>query len=427
METMVSAKTGRSLVGLLRNMAFAGVSAASAGLLLVLLIFASRTLSDGDYGKLSIALAMGGIFETMMDFGLQQVTIRHVARNRTEALRVFQNSLGLKLLWATGALAVLMVTATLYRSDWDVRLACYLVGGSLVLRSYTLTVRGVLQGLERFGWDSVVVLLDRVFLLAAGVWTLAAGYGLEGLGIAFVGSRAFTLLAAGLVARHQIGPPILQYDRQLWLELQRAAVPLGLFLVVINVYSYVDTLMLGRLRTDVETGLYTNAYRVYEGLTYGAAALASVLTPRLSRYFVTSRRKHTLLAVGGIGASLAMAVAIGGVAYWVAEPLMVGLFGPAFRAAAEPFRILAAGLALVYAVWVLHATAISMNHGSLLLTAGVIGLAAKVVLNAVLIPPLGTRGAAIAVIVCEGISVAVLLVGLSRTAGRPSVPRAEPA
>src|SRR6185295_15188939 len=68
-----------------RNMAYASVSAASAGLLLVLFVIAGRTLGDAEFGKFSFALALGTIFETLMDFGLHQVTIRAVARDTPQA------------------------------------------------------------------------------------------------------------------------------------------------------------------------------------------------------------------------------------------------------------------------------------------------------------------------------------------------------
>jgi len=115
-------------------------------------------------------------------------------------------------------------------------------------------VRGVLQGLERFGWDSVVVIADRLLLLVAGAIALEAGGGLQGLAVAFVVSRAAALLLAAVLASRQIGPVGVSFDRALWSELQRTAIPLGLFLVVINLYSRIDTVMLGVLRTDAETG-----------------------------------------------------------------------------------------------------------------------------------------------------------------------------
>ncbi len=409
---------GRSLLGLLGNMAYAGVSAASAGLLLLLLMLASRRLGEVEYGKFSFALGLGTIFETLMDFGLQQVAIRAVARDTSSALRILRNSLGLKLVWALGALVLLGATATVLRGEPDVRFACYMIGGSLVLRSYMLTVRGVLQGLERFGWDSVVVIVDRLLLLVAGAITLLTGTGLQGLAVAFVASRAAALVVTARLAHSQIGPLGVSYDRALWRELQRTAIPLGLFLVVINLYSRIDTVMLGVLRTNAETGFYQNAYSVYEGLTYLPSVIAAVLAPRLANLFMTDPHGHRRLVIEGVAASAGLAIVVGGLTFVVAEPLMVLLFGPQFRPSAVPFRILSAGLSLVYVIWILHSTAISMNREKLLLLTGIIGLVAKVALNAWLIPHRGPTGAAVAVVVGEATSIGVLVYGLWRGTGR---------
>ena len=98
---------------MLRNMAFASVSAASAALLLVLFIIAGRTLGDVEFGKFSFALALGTIFETLMDFGLHQVTIRAVARDPAQATDLLHHTLGIKLVWGGVALAALTTAATI--------------------------------------------------------------------------------------------------------------------------------------------------------------------------------------------------------------------------------------------------------------------------------------------------------------------------
>jgi len=395
-----------------RNMAYASVSAASAGLLLVLFVIAGRTLGDAEFGKFSFALALGTIFETLMDFGLHQVTIRAVARDTSQATALLHHTLAIKLVWTMGALVALVTTATILRPEWDVRLACYLLGGSLVLRSYMLTIRGVLQGLERFGWDSVVVVADRAILLVCGVAVLAAGGGLRGLAIAFVAARGIALALSGWMTHAQLGGLGLRYDRAIWRELQTTALPLGFFLVVLNLYAYVDGVMLGVMRGDVETGLYTAAYRVYEGMSYAPSVIAAVLTPRLSALFVSDRARHRRLALLGLGASTALAVLLGAVAFQLATPLMTWLFGGDFAPAAAPFRILCVGLGFVFAIWVLHAIAISVNRERLLLTTGLIGLVVNVALNLYLIPHQGASGAAIATVAGEGVSLVVLVIGL---------------
>lgn len=423
MTTVTDPHGDHSFARLLRNMMFAGVSAASAAMLLVLSIIASRWLGENEYGKFAYSLSFGTIFETLMDFGLHQVAIRAVARDRTSAHRILRNQLGLKLIWVGLAFVALAIAAPLLRPEFDVRLACYLIGGSLVLRSYTLTVRGVLQGLEQFGWDSLVVIADRFLLLVAGAAVLLAGGGLRGLATAFVASRLVTLLAVGALAHWRIGPIGITYERDLWLDLQRTALPLGLFLVVINLYSRIDSVMLGVLRTDAETGIYQNAYSVYEGLTYLPSVIAAVLSPRLSNYFVTDRRRHKILAMGGVAVSVVSALVVGAVGYTFAEPLMTFLFGTAYRPSAAPFEILCVGLSLVYAIWILHAIAISMDRERLLLVTSAVGLIVKVAVNAYAIPHAGPSGAAVAVIIGEAVSALVLVVGLLRVS--PTLRRGE--
>jgi O-antigen/teichoic acid export membrane protein len=409
---------------MLRNFAYSSASSGTAALLLVLMIVAGRVLGEVEFGKFAFALLLGGIFETTMDFGLHQVTIRAIARDRSRAASLLQHTLAIKLLWAAGTLAALIVTATLLRSERDVRLACYLIGGSLVFRSYMLTIRGVLQGLERFGWDSLVVIADRGLLLVFGVVALGTGTGLRGLTIAFVLARGAALVVAAIVTQTRLGGLGLRYDRDVWRELHTTALPLGFFLVVLNLYSYVDGVMLGVLRTDAETGLYTAAYKIYEGFTYAPMAISTVLTPRLSALFASDRQQHRDLALKGIGASVALALVVGGIGYLVATPLLVFLFGRDYAAATPAFRILCIGLPIVFAIWILHALAISVDRERLLLKTGLIGLGVNVGLNLYVIPRYGGSGAAFATVVGELVSSGVLVWGLRRCWSLPAEPRA---
>jgi O-antigen/teichoic acid export membrane protein len=404
---------------MLRNFAYSSLSAGTAALLLVLMIAAGRVLGEVEFGKFAFALLLGGIFETLMDFGLHQVTVRAVARDRAQATPLLQHALAIKLLWAGGTLALLIITATILRPQPDVRFACYLIGGSLVFRSYMLTIRGVLQGLERFGWDAIIAFADRGLLLLFGLAALFAGTGLRGLTIAFVLARGTALGLAAVLTQTRLGGIGFRYNREVWENLHREALPLGFFLVVLNLYSYVDGVMLGYLRTDAETGLYAAAYKIYEGFTYGALAISAVLTPRLSELFVSNRSSHRRVALGGVAASASIGAVVGIVAFLMATPLLVFLFGADFAAATAPFQILVVGLPVVFAIWILHAIAISVDRERLLLVTGLTGLVVNVGLNLYVIPRYGASGAALATVVGEVVSMAVLVAGLVRAGSRP--------
>ena len=397
---------------MIRNFAYSMVSTATAALLLALMIIAGRFLGEVEFGKFMFALLLGGVFETLMDFGLHQVTVRAIARDPDRAPILLRHTLAIKLLWATGALMLLIVATNTLRKEPDVRMACYLIGGASIFRSYMLTIRGVLQGLERFGWESIVVIADRALLLTLGTYALWSGAGLRGLTIAFVAARGLALLLAAVITQMRLGGIALTYDRDAWRDLHLTALPLGFFLIVLNLYQYADGVMLGYFRNDAETGLYGAAFKVYEGLTYAATAISAVLTPRLSALFVSDRTRHRQISMGGVAGTAGIGALIAIVGFILALPLLTIPFGNAFAGAVPPFRILCAGLPIVFAIWILHATAISVDREKLLLQTGLIGLAVNVGLNLYLIPHYGPNGAAWATVAGELVSMLILIAGL---------------
>ncbi|MEQ1913347.1 MAG: oligosaccharide flippase family protein, partial [Vicinamibacterales bacterium] len=306
----------------LLNTAYATATAGSAGLLLVLLLVAGRFLGVDDYGRFMYALAVTTIIETVMDIGLAHVTVRAVARDPDSAPALFRNVLGLKVAWVAVGLVLVLVSAPLLRSDPVVIRLCYLMGLSSAARSYFLTARGLLQGTNRFDLEAGIVVADRVLLLVLGTATMVMGYDVVALGVAFVVARLLMFVAVTLLLRRLLGSATPTFDREVWRDLQAAALPLGFFMISLNLYSYVDTVILGVMRSNAETGLYGAAYRIYEGLTYPPSIVASLVTPRLSYLFVHDRKRVNRLLLRALSGAAALGVVIGGVGIVIAAPLV---------------------------------------------------------------------------------------------------------
>ena len=404
----------------LLNTAYATATAGSAGLLLVLLLVAGRFLGVDDYGRFMYALAVTTIIETVMDIGLAHVTVRAVARDPASAPALFRNVLGLKVAWVCVGLVLVLVSAPLLRSDPVVIRLCYLMGLSSAARSYFLTARGLLQGTNRFDLEAAIVVADRVLLLVLGTATLVMGYDVVALGLSFVIARLLMFVAVTLLLRRLLGSATPTFDREVWRDLQAAALPLGFFMISLNLYSYVDTVILGVMRSNAETGLYGAAYRIYEGLTYPPSIVASLVTPRLSYLFVHDRARVNRLLLRAVSGAAVLGVVIGGVGIVIAAPLVTLLFGPSFAGAARPLQILAGGALFVFCTWILHAAAIATNLDRRLFMTTVIGLGSNVALNLLFIPRWGISGAASATVIAEAVTVTMLIVQLRKHLAAPA-------
>ena len=400
-----------------RNTAFATLSAGSAVLLLIVRALVAPVLGRGGVRPFQWVLTLAMIGEALMDMGVHQITIRSIARDRSQAARLFHNSLALKAVTGTAMFCAMGAISYALSRDLALWHASLVMLGVAVLRSYFLTIRGVLQGLERFGNDCLVVVGDRVLVLVAVWLAVRAGGGIAGVATAFlVRHTAARRGRRGAGARASPGRrrPTQLRRRVVARAPARQALPIGMFLVVLNFYSYVDTLMLGVISTFGDTGLYGNAYRIYEGLSYAPAILSAVLTPRLSSLWSADRRGHHRLARQALAAALGLAIALA-IPVWIfAQPILVLVFGPAAAEAVLALRLLLAGLGFVFVIWILHAVALSVFQERLLFSTTLIGAVVNASLNLFLIPRYGRNGAALATVLGEFLTLVLLLWGLRR-------------
>jgi O-antigen/teichoic acid export membrane protein len=226
-----------------------------------------------------------------------------------------------------------------------------------------------------------------------------------------------------LIVNRVTGSVVPTYDRAVWIELQSAALPLGFFLITLTLYTYIDTVILGIMRTDAETGWYAASYRVYEGLMYAPSAFATVLTPRFSQLFVDDPRRLRTLFQRSLLGSAAAAVLVGGVAVLLARPMMLLFYGPAYEAAVPPLQVLAGGSIFVFCTWILHSAAIAINLDRRLVATTAIGLCTNIALNIAFIPSRGITGAAWATVIAEALTVTLLFAQVQRRL-RAAGPRA---
>jgi O-antigen/teichoic acid export membrane protein len=394
---------------------YSSLSAASAGLMLLLQSIAARRLSEAAYGDLMTAIVLATIAEVFMDFGLHQVSIRAIAANPASAGRILRTSIALKALPGAGMVIVFGAIALAITPDASARWACLLMLGSAVMRSYLLTARGVMQGLQRFGHDALVTTADRALLVVACGLALWAGAGVVTVSLVFLITRAITALAAVALAHQHLRE--LVFDAMLWRTLPGEAIPVGLFLLVLNVYNRIDAVMLRWLTEADQVGYYTTAYALYEGLTYGAAVISAVLAPRLSRLWASDPAQYRVwsgrstLAAAVLGALVAVA------AWPLCSPVLIAIFSAKLAPAIPTLQWLVLGLPAIYMIWVLHSVAIAASKTRVLVIVSAVGAVFNITLNLWLIPGYTHAGAAMATVISEFVVGAALLVGMRRQLG----------
>ena len=201
------------------------------------------------------------------------------------------------------------------------------LGVAMAICWYVAVPRGVLQGIQSFGWLSANLSLELLVRTATLALLLAVGLSVTG---------SMTAILLGVVCGYLVGmwslrstfrlPPVqVRMRTMLGFAMTAAAGTLGILLL----YN-LDVVLAAHYLQKHDAGIYGGLNKIETIIYFGTLSVSQVLFPRVVEAVATRRHPGLLLLMSaGLMAVLGLcAVAIFG----LVPGLVVGiLFGPAFR------------------------------------------------------------------------------------------------
>ena len=378
------------------NFFFAGVTNGSDVLVFVLMAMAGRWLGADDFGTFSFAQALAAVGMSLMGFGLDPLVVRELSRDTTQGSRYLFVMLWWKL--PVGCICAIILSLVghyiLHMPPMHLAvLAC--ISGAMLLRLLAIGLRVTLRPLGRYDLEAYCTATEQALLLLLGGTALVLGYGLVGLALAFLVARAIGLAVSVAVVTRRI-PLRWMPDIQLFLNLQRMAIPIGLSVFLSNTYAQSDTFLIKAFSDYEQVGLYNVALKIYMGMLILPSVISSVLLPRLSQTFQQSKSAHNRLVLVGVGISILVAVPISIAGIVFAEPMIVLVFGDGYAPSATAMKILFASFVVGMQVAFIQIFLIAVRRQSVLLVTSSSALVLRFGLGFFLIQTWGIEGAAIA-------------------------------
>jgi O-antigen/teichoic acid export membrane protein len=382
-----------------------------------LVIVVAHTLGARDRGLFFEAVAFFNIVSSVTVWGGDVGIVRQIPR-----LRVLERAVDVRptvklvlvSVFVVGLLCAIVVemwaeplAGVLVRDGSPERLATLLrlLAPFLPIASaYVVTVAAT----RGFGTMRVYALVDRLGLsLAQPIFVLAVvltGFGLVAVTFAWVAPTLVTATIAGVwlarlmhrgdasVADDATPTPIGRLFAEFW----RFAAPRGLAGVFAVTILWLDTLLLGALRSADEAGIYAAATRYLVIGQFAALAITQVVGPKLSEVLSANQhdRAEEIYRTG-----TAWSIALAWPVYWtmiVFAPVLLSVFGPGFGVAQHALLILGASMLVASATGPVDVVLLMGGRSTWNLFNTVVAVVANVGLNLLLIPRFGVTGAAIA-------------------------------
>ncbi|HET9292020.1 MAG TPA: polysaccharide biosynthesis C-terminal domain-containing protein [Actinomycetes bacterium] len=418
-------ETRQDLTTLARGSALNLAGAVATGLLhFVLLVIVTRGLGAEGTGAFYEAVALFLILSSAAalgsDVGLSRMVPRYRALGRVRDLR---RGLAVGLWPVTAAGCLLGLLAWWYAAELaDVfsrhglaetaQLAGFIRTFALFVPVAALSL-AVLAATRGFATMRPTVYLDKIVrpalqpLLMLPV--ILAGAGSTVVALAYLGPY-LPALAAGLVwmglllrraerRREAEGAPSLQRPRsmgQLWGEYWRFTGPRGLAALFQTTSLWLNTLLIGALRSIKEAGVYAASSRYLAMAAMAAVAIRQVLAPKLSELLA---RRSTERAAAAYQTTTSWMIALNWPVYLALltfGPALLQVFGRDFAGGEVVLVVLAATMLAATAVGPVDVVLLMGGRSSWNLVNTVISLGANLALNFALTPRYGLAGAAVA-------------------------------
>jgi GT2 family glycosyltransferase/O-antigen/teichoic acid export membrane protein len=380
-----------------------------------------RYLGLQDFGRYGTVLALIGVVQGISDAGLTATGSRELALCRTDAERrdVLAHILGLRVALTAAGVAAAIAFAALAGYEGDLVLGTLLAGVGVFLTSIQTAMLLPLGVDLRNGVIALVEVARQVVLVSAFVVLAVGDAGL----VPFFAAQ----IVVGVVLL-AITPVLLSSTELVaprWTPARiRALATIGLPVAVATVLGVLYLRLLVVLMSVIsgdedEIGLFVTSTRVFEvvgGLPFLVGAvvlpvLTAVARDDHERLVYMTGRITQVMALGGVLVALVL--------WTLAEPLVVLLGGREFEDAAPVLQIqcFAAITIFIIAAWQPALFGIGRVRSSAVAMG--VGVVAVLVAGALLIPPYGAIGAAVAAVIGDVILCLAVYVALRRVGPGP--------
>lgn len=383
------------------------------------------------YGFYFTLLNFAFLFQILLDLGITNYNNRNIAQNNHLLNKHFSSIIILRLLFSALYLLVIMCVGVAIGYKGFQLYLLFVIGINQFLLAFILYLRSNISALLLFKTDSLISVLDRLFMIAICSVLLWLNFGQGTFKIEwFVYAQTFAYLAtaaiAMLVVMRKSNFLKLNWDVVLFKDIIRQSLPYALLILLMGLYNRADSVFIERLlgtEGELQSGIYASAFRLLDAANNMSGYLFSVLL--LPIFAKILKQKGDVSSIIRLSFTLLFLVSITAafISLFYKNEVMQLLYHQHSEETILQYQIRIRETATIFSVLMFSYISISTTYifGTLLTANGSLkvlnytaafGVLLSVVLNFALIPTFKALGAAYASLVAQSIT-AILQLGIA--------------
>jgi len=367
----------------------------------VLMVYAARILDRASFGKFSFAISLSFIAIITADLGINQLLIREIARDKKNANKYFINAFIVKLIFALITWLFIIVLLNALNYPKDTRYVVYLIWVFTIISSFTDLFYSIFRAFERMFYDSLIKTLRMVILTPLGLYILFSGYGVMAFSAVFIAVEVLMVCIACVIAQKKFIKVRLDLSFKFMKGIVKTAFPLGMAFFFSSIYFYIDSVMLSKMKGDVEVAVYSVAYNLALAILFIPAVYTNAIYPVMSRYYKASREDLIYLYKKSFKYLYIIGLPISAGLYILASRIIVFLYGNQYLGSVIALQIISWFLFIKFLNYLMAYALSSVDQQNSRMIGQGLTAVFNVALNLILIPKMGYIGAAVSTFFTE--------------------------
>lgn len=364
--------------------------------------YVSRILGPSGTGNVSFATSIVAYFALFAQLGIPTYGIRATARVRDDKellSRTVQEIFIINILMSILTYIVFFVVLNIVPQMSDDKLLFMIVSSTIFFNA--IGMDWLYKGLEKYTYITTVSILFKFIALILMFILIhqKRDYVIYGA-ISIFAASASNICNLLNVHKYIYLKPIGNYDFKVHLR------PICIFFAMAcatTIYTNLDTVMLGFMKSNTEVGYYNAAVKIKTVLLGVVTSLGAVLLPRAS-YYIENNLIDEFKRISSKAINFVILISFPLALYFIifAKEGIFFLSGDAYAKAILPMQILMPtlifiGLTNIMGIQML----IPLGKEKVVLYSGIAGAIVDLAINTVLIPIMASSGAAIGTLVAE--------------------------
>ena len=380
-----------------------------------------RHLGVEESGRYVTVMSLAGVAGAIVDYGLNVSSAKDLTvRERSGRRVLLANIVGQRILVATLAVVCLVAFALIAGYPEEMVTGTALAGSGLMLAAVGTSMLVPLTVDLRNAGVATVDLLRAIVTLVGAALLVAAGAGLVSF-LAVQVAVGLTVIAVVPVLVGRSGLVRPRFDRDEQRALLHTALPMAAALALGQIYFRLVIILMSLISNGKEVGYFGGSLRAMEALIVLPVLVAGVALPVMTAAAHDNMARLRYVIQGLSEGAIIAGVLVVLVTIRAAEPVMRVIGGAEFEPAGDVLRIQVVALLFIalYQIWTVALLALGRQRELILTNA--LGLVAVAIFAAVLVPPLGAKGGAIASVCADAVLAGLIYWRLHRSTGRVTV------